>query len=82
MCSRHDRSHATSSSAPVAAAARAFSSPSRPETSGKFTLNVPPKPQQTSVPSISRSSSPATPASTARGLSRSRSRRSMWQESW
>ena len=55
-----ERSQATSSSAPVAAAARAFSSPSRPETSGKLTLKVPPKPQHTSVCSISRSSSPAT----------------------
>ncbi len=45
---------------PVAAAWRAFSSPRRPDTSGKLTLKVPPKPQQTSVASISRSSTPST----------------------
>ena len=63
MFIRQPRSPASSSSAPVRSIAAAFSSTIALEIAGYLTQNVPPKPQQTSLPSSGRISSPATAAS-------------------
>ena len=54
----------------------------RVEISGYLTQNVPPKPQQTSLSSISTSSSPSTLASSSRGCRLTPSSRRPEQLSW
>ena len=60
MCMRHERSPATSTSAPLASTADALSSPIAAEVSEFLTANVPPKPQHSSARGRSTSSSPRT----------------------
>jgi len=52
------------------------------DTSGNRTEKEPPKPQHSSAPGSSTSSTPDTPRSSARGEADSPSPRSRWQESW
>ena len=82
MFIRQPRSPASSSSAPVASMAAAFSVTMAFEIAGYLTQNVPPKPQQTLSPSSGRSSSPSTAASSARGWSWTPSSRRPEQLSW
>ena len=67
MFNRHPRSPASTASAPVAAMSAALSPTILSEISGYLTQNVPPKPQHSSAPGNSRSSSPPTVDSSRRG---------------
>src|SRR3546814_19744249 len=67
MFIRQPRSPASNVPAPVAATAAHLSVTMRSEMSGYLTQKVPPKPQQTSAPASSRSSSPRHEASSRRG---------------
>ena len=82
MCSRHELSPATSTSAPVSRTCRALSAPMAVDVSAFFTAKVPPKPQHSSAAGSSTRSQPADLRSSRSGLSPTPSMRREWQVGW
>ena len=82
MCIRQEASDAEQTSARVASTFDILSASIAVETSGFFSANVPPNPQQVSAAGSSTRSMPSTARSSCSGLSPTRSIRSEWQVGW